>query len=311
MLNNPILFEGSETSAYRDPAAIIVNGICHLFFTFVDNRPGGPWLYLAETTSSDLEHWSDIRVLTPKDKRLNYSSPGNVVRDGADYVICFQTYCRENGEKYGNDNCRIYTMRSKDLRTWSEPALIPVKGDHIEWQDMGRMIDPYLLRAGDEWWCFYKQNGVSFSKSFDLKSWTYMGNAKAGENVCVIPFKGGYRMFSSPENGIRVMDSYDLVTWHQSMDDLTLGQESWDWAKGRLTAGFVLENSAGFGNMPRYLMFFHASRFPEAVQFDSYASIAMAYSEDLTRWQWPGIDRVEGSSGFPAGVNLIRSTPAN
>ena len=100
MLNNPIIFEGSETCAYRDPAAIIVNEICFLFFTFVDNRPDGPWLYLAETTSPDLEHWSDIRLLTPMDKRLNCSSPGNIVRDGDDYVICFQTYCRENRISY-------------------------------------------------------------------------------------------------------------------------------------------------------------------------------------------------------------------
>ncbi len=289
MLKNPILFEGSKTCAYRDPAAIIVDGICYLFFTYVDNSPGGPWLYLAETTSEDLEHWSAICLLTPKDKRLNCSSPGNIIRDGDDYVICFQTYCRENGEKYGNENCRVFTMRSKDLHTWSKPAMILVKGEHIEWQNMGRMIDPYLLRTGDEWWCFYKQNGVSFSKSRDLKSWTYMGHADAGENVCVIPLNNGYRMFSSPQNGIRVMDSDDLVAWHQSMDDLTLGQDNWEWAKGRLTAGFVLENTTGFGNLPRYLMFFHASRFPETVEFDSYASLAVAFSDDSTRWSWPGM----------------------
>ena len=287
MLSNPVLIRGDAVSAYRDPAAVIEGGICHLFFTYVDNRPGGPWLYLAEKKSRNLENWSDIRILTPRDKSLNYSSPGNIVRDGNDWVICFQTYCRENGEKYGNSRCRLYTMRSLDLNTWSEPELLRVKGNDVKPQDMGRMIDPYLLRAGNEWWCFYKQNGVSFSRSPDLATWTYMGHAQAGENACVVAYNGGYRMFSSPENGIRVMDSRDLVNWRQSMDDLTLGQAEWDWAKGRLTAGFVMENEKGFGNLPHWIMFFHASRYPETIEFDSYASIAIVYSDDLMTWHWP------------------------
>ena len=115
-----------------------------------------------------------------------------------------------------------------------------------------------------------------------------MGHAQAGENACVVEYNGGYRMFSSPENGIRVMDSHDLVNWRQSMDDLTLGQAEWDWAKGRLTAGFVMENEKGFGNLPHWIMFFHASRYPETIEFDSYASIAIAYSDDLMTWRWPG-----------------------
>ncbi len=288
MLSDPVLIRGDAVSAYRDPAAVIAEGVCHLFFTYVDNRPGGPWMYLAEKTSRDLENWSDTRILTPKDKSLNFSSPGNVVRDGSEWVICLQTYCRENGEKYGNERCRLYTMRSRDLNAWSEPELMRVRGNDMKPQDMGRMIDPYLLRAENEWWCFYKQNGVSFSKSPDLKTWTYMGRAEAGENACVVPFKDGFRMFTSPENGIRVMDSRDLMTWRRSMDDLTLGQAEWDWAKGRLTAGFVMENETGFAGLPRWIMFFHASRYPEAVDFDSYASIALAYSDDLAVWRWPG-----------------------
>ncbi len=288
MLTNPILLEGSDTAAYRDPAAVIADGVCHLFFTYVDNRAGGPWLYVAEKTSRDLTHWSPTRLLTPGDKSLNCSSPGSVVRDGNEWVLCFQTYCRENGEKYGNGRCRLYTMRSADLYSWSEPGLLRVKGSGVSERDMGRMIDPFLLRAENEWWCFYKQDGVSISKSRDLRTWTYVGHAGAGENVCVVPYRGGYRMFSSPENGIRVMDSSDLIHWRQSMDDLTLGQAEWDWAKGRLTAAFVLENTAGFAGLPRYLMFFHASRYSEAVAFDSYASIALACSDDLTEWRWPG-----------------------
>ena len=285
-LNSPILLEGSAETAYRDPAVLYEKGIFHLFFTYVENTPGGPWLFLAECTSSDLIHWSDLRLLTPRNKGLNYSSPGNVIQDGDEWVICFQTYCRENGEKYGNDNCRLFTMRSADLVNWTQPELLRVKGPDVPREQMGRMIDPYLLRAGDEWWCFFKQNGVSFSKSKDLKTWTFMGHADAGENACVVPCGKGYRMFSSPHNGIRVMDSEDLVNWHIAMDDLTLGQNEWAWAKGRLTAGFVMENTQ-LPSLPRYLMFFHASRYPESVEFDSNASIGIAFSDDLNQWYWP------------------------
>jgi hypothetical protein len=55
---------------------------------------------------------------------------------------------------------------------------------------MGRMIDPYIFPDKDEpgkWWCFYKQNGVSMSWSRDLKTWTYVGKRRAGENVATRP----------------------------------------------------------------------------------------------------------------------------
>ena len=121
-LKNTVLLRGDDVTAYRDPAAIWHEGVFHLYFTYVDNSEGGPWLYLAESTSSDLRSWSEMRLLTPKDKSLNYSSPGNVIRDRDDFVICFQTYCRENGEKYSNENCRIFAMESHDLERWHWPG---------------------------------------------------------------------------------------------------------------------------------------------------------------------------------------------
>lgn len=136
-LTSPILLRGDDVTAYRDPAAVLLSGVCYLYFTYVDNRPGGPWLYLAERRTRDFVHWSDLRLLTPKNKALNYSSPGSIVRDGADWVICFQTYCRENGEKYGNANSRLYTMRSRDLERWSEPELLRVKGDSVPFEPWG------------------------------------------------------------------------------------------------------------------------------------------------------------------------------
>lgn len=288
-LHSPILLQGDDRTAYRDPAVLYADGVFHLYYTLVETPQGEtePYLRLAESTSADLTAWSAPRVLSPRDRALNYSSPGSIVRDGDEWVMCVQTYCRENGEKYGNENSRLFTMRSRDLAAWSEPELLCVHGRNVARADMGRMIDPYLIRAEGSWWCFFKQNGVSYSRSADLKTWEYMGSSEAGENVCVVPFAGGYRMFSSPSNGIRVMDSHDLVHWTPSMPDLYLGQKDWPWAQGRLTAAFVMDAS-GIPGMPRYLMFFHGSRYSEAVEFDTNASIGLAWSEDLTTWAWPG-----------------------
>ena len=69
---------------------------------------------------------------------------------------------------------------------------------------------------------------------------------------------------------------------------LTLGQKDWPWARGRITAGFVLDltQDSRFG---KYVMFFHGSG-PggEGTMFDTQASLGIAWSEDLQNWDWPG-----------------------
>jgi len=159
---SPIILHGSDTTAYRDPAVYYDGQTFYLFCTYVETAEGGPWMTTVECTSTDLLHWSAPVELTRRDRRFNFSSPGNVIRYGDEYVLCLQTYCRENGEKYGNERSRLWTMRSRDLVHWDEPTLLRVKGD-VPDEAMGRMIDPYLVQDIDEpgkWWCLYKQFGV-------------------------------------------------------------------------------------------------------------------------------------------------------
>ena len=231
------------------------------------------------------------RIFTPRDRALNYGSPGNIVRYGGEWVLCLQTYPRPNGEKYGNDTARIWTMRSRDLENWGEPRLLRVKGPDVSRAKMGRMIDPFLLESAAEpgkWWCFYKQNGVSRSWSRDLETWTFAGRTEAGENACVIVDAGQYVLFHSPANGIGVKRSVDLETWTDE-GVITLGQAGWPWAQGRLTAGFVLDLRRTAG-VNKALMFFHGSAFPEKDPrggFDNHASLGLAWSDDLKHWNWP------------------------
>ena len=283
------LIPGDETHAFRDPAVIYHDGVFRLFCTYVETEAdGGIWMYTALMRSDDLVHWSEPEKLTPRDRSLNYSSPGDIVEWRGEYVMCLQTYCRENGEKYGNERSRIYTMKSRDLETWDAPSPILVKGD-TPLGDLGRMIDPYLIydRGTELWNCFYKQNGVSRSTSPDLKHWTYRGSFRGGENVSVIERGGEYLMFHSPENGIGVKRSHDLERWEDTGELLTFGQSEpdWIWARGRLTAGFVLPFEEDGETV--YLMFFHGTGpEDERVTFDSNASIGLAWSRDLVRWEW-------------------------
>lgn len=288
-LRSPIIFAGSSTTAYRDPAAFWLNGEMHLFFTLVESTaPEGPWLTVAHARSADLIHWTAPQRLTPYDRSLNFSSPGNIVQDGDAYVLCLQTYCRENGEKYGNEGCRLFTMRSADLETWSQPELLRVKGEHTAPADMGRMIDPYLLRCRDGWRCFYKQCGMSVSRSEDLRHWQPIGHSRGGENFCVLPYKRGYMMFHSPRNGIGRLYSEDLLHWKRYGGKLYLGQRGWSWARGRLTAAFVLDGRS-IPQLGQYVMFFHGSGpRDEDTYFDTHASIGIAWSSNLRDWHWPG-----------------------
>ena len=288
-INSPIILAGSERTAYRDPAVYYENGKFYLFCTFVECFDDGPYLTVVQSVSSDLVSWTAPREITPRDRALNYSSPGNIIKCNGEYILCLQTYCRENGEKYGNQNSRLYTMKSRDLESWSEPEIIKVKGD-IPIENMGRMIDPFLINDRDDpkkWWCLYKQNGVSMSYSYDLENWTFHTKTSSGENVCVIDKDGEYLIFHSPHNGIGVMKTKDFVTFENFGELITLGQDSWEWAKGRLTAGFVLDlkNDPEYG---KYILFFHGSGpEDEETMFDHHASIGIAWSDDLVSWHWP------------------------
>jgi hypothetical protein len=301
-LPSPVLFRGDATTAYRDPAAVFHDGWFWLFFTLVTIEPDHRvYSYTAWSKSRDLQHWSEPKVFTPRDQRLNYGSPGNVIRFGDEWVLCLQTYPRPKGESVGNDTARIWTMRSRDLENWGEPELLRVKGPEVPEERMGRMIDPFLFESREEpgkWWCFFKQNGVSMAWSRDLKTWTYVGHTPGGENACVIRDGADYVLFHSPKNGIGIKRSTDLKEWRDA-GVLTLGQSEWPWAQGRLTAGFVLDlrHERGVGAA---LLFFHGSDFPEKDPrggFDNFASIGLAWSRDLKTWAWPGNTSVERRAG--------------
>jgi len=285
---DPRIFRGDARNAFRDPAAVWYEGNFHLFFTWVEVEADGKvFSYCATSSSADLVTWTPPRKLTPRDNSKDFGSPGDVVRDGDEWVLCLQTYPRpgnvfDGKPHYGNANARLWTMRSKDLKTWSAPELLRVKGSDVPVEKMGRMIDPYLPRDdGGTWWCYYKQNGASISKSSDLRTWTPVGRTEAGENVCVLRDGARWLMYHSPQNGIGVKSSTDLVHWMDTPGLITLGQKDWPWARGRLTAGFVLD-ARKIPGVGCWLMFFHGSgpRKEQEGDFDCNASIGVVRSDN-------------------------------
>ena len=290
-----VFLTGGPNSAYRDPCAHYYDGIFRVWHTHIYGNAGGQWAAgIGVVESTDLINWSTPQLITPMDKQFNYSSPGNVIRYNNRWIMCLQTYPTPDGGFFGDESSRIFTMQSDDLIEWDEPKLIRVKGPNTAREDMGRMIDPYLIEDKEQlgkWWCFFKQNGASMSWSTDLDQWTYYGNIEVGENVCILIDKNDYVLFHSPKNGIGVKRSKDLKTWTDH-GLLVLGQAEWPWAQGRLTAGHVLDlrdNEA----VGKYVMFFHGSS-PEGCALQEthgHSSLAFAWSQDLAYWHWPNRNR--------------------
>jgi len=298
-LDSPIVFRGDEKTGYRDPTAVFHDGVFYLYVTVIRTEEEGRiYSYTALSQSSNLRDWTKPVDLTPKGQRLNYSSPGNVIRHGGEWIMCLQTYPRPDYKRGGpvrwaDQTARLFVMRSADLVHWSAPELLRVKGPDVPVEAMGRMIDPYLIEDKDEpgkWWCFYKQNGVSMSWSEDLKNWHFFGSTESGENVCVLVEDDEYVLVHSPPNGMGIKRSKDLMHWRDVGGRITLGQEAWPWAETRLTAGFVLDlrDQPGVG---KYVMFFHGSgpgKRKTQDNVDANCCIGVAWSEDLVVWEWPG-----------------------
>jgi hypothetical protein len=294
-IKSPIILRGDSVTAYRDPTAIYHKGIFRLYYTMVKLQPDGKRCWVtAESKSKDLVEWTEPRPLTPVDLNKNFSSPGNIIRFGGKWVLCFQTYPTPNGEKYANNDAKVWIMRSDDLENWDEPELMMVKGPDVPVAEMGRLIDAYLVEDKDQpgkWWMFFDDDAANMSWSYDLKTWTYFNRVEAGENVCVLAEDDEYMMFHSPKNGIGVMTSKDLRHWHDTGELITLGQENWPWAYGRISAGFILDlrNDKRVG---KCIMFFHGSGpDDERIIFKTHCSLGLAWSDDLKDWKWPEAGR--------------------
>jgi len=239
-----IIFHGNDRFAYRDPACWAHDGTYYLFFTVSEKDDGFMYNRIGMSKSADLRTWSEPVLLTQKDVRLNYCSPGNVIGRGGEYILCFNSYPMPfpfAERSAADETARLFTMRTRDFISFTPPELLNPKTGTPE-AEIGRMIDPYILECEDGYRVFFKQNGVSFSRSDDLKSWQFVGRAEGGENAFVLKWGEGYLLIHSPQNGIAFSVSKDLKNWQES-HRTALGQER--WAGGRAHHGGLRHGSAG------------------------------------------------------------------
>lgn len=294
---DPRILIGDGVVAYRDPAVFFNGRGFELFCTIVSTWKNRPvYSQLFSMYSPDLASWRQHRYLTVADQKLNFSSPGNVIEFDGEYILCCCSYPRPgylptDKVRWADETARCYIMRRrKNEKKWRPPELLKLMGPDVPFAEMGRMIDPYLVedpKVPGKWWCFFKHRGVSRSWTTDFKTWHYEGRVKGGENVCIIRKDDGrFLMFHSPQDGIGIKESEDLITWKDLGKANIEGRASWPWAKGRLTAGVVMDCRKN-PRIGKYVMFFHGSGPKTELEgdFDRNASIAMVVSDDLFNWK--------------------------
>lgn len=274
-----IIFRGNARFAYRDPACCFHNDICHLFFTVSEKIDGYMYNHIAMSQSRDLKTWTEPVCLTETNLNTNFCSPGNIIRRDGEYILCFASYPMPFpfAQRWiGDETARLFTMHTTDFVHFTAPQLLNPKGDTPE-EALGRMIDPYILEHDGRYYLFFKQNGVSVSRSDDLVRWEFLGHTDGGENACVIRQNDEFLLIHSPQNGIAFSRSKDLQTWTPS-GITTLGQDQWPWAEDRITAGFAIEAPEWVDR--KYLLFFHGSRkvYPET---HGEASLGVVLTDDF------------------------------
>ncbi len=225
-LRNPIL-DRRPNVALRDPALLYRDGRLWCFHTAVE-KPGDQFrLYVDVVISDDMIRWTSPRRLT--DSPLSFSSPGNIIRRGDEWILCVQSYPVPPGEEYGSEDSRLWLMRSADLIHWGEPRMIAPQGSRARWSGSRRQIDPYVVEHDGKFWCLYKSSGcLGLLVSDDLGEWSEAAmdrpilgpqdtpDGRLVENPCVVPADDGFVLFFSPcgkGRGIGVARSDDLLQW--------------------------------------------------------------------------------------------------
>lgn len=286
-VQNPVL-DLEPRFSVRDPALIWHDGLFHCFFSLVENVGDGVVLRLAKSTSKDLSHWSDHRILA--DGRENFSSPGNLLKVGDEWVMCLQSYPSTPGSIYGGEQSRLWTMRSRDLVSWDAPRVMREEGCTAAWnRGSRRQIDPYLVEWNGKFWCLYKNSGcLGLMVSEDLIHWEEGSPEKpvlspddtpdhaSVENPCVVSTPDGFVLFFAPcreGRGIGVARSDCLEEWKEIH---YVDFPAVPWADGGPTAPMVLDLRNEWGV---WVMAYHGDR---GERFG--AAMGIAFSKDLEHW---------------------------
>ncbi|MDF2801991.1 MAG: hypothetical protein K0S61_1894 [Anaerocolumna sp.] len=271
----------------RDPAVFYYEGYYQCFYTGVLEKDNNRRLTLELIRSQNLRDWSPAEILL--DSSIGYSSPGNIIASEEGFILCFQSYPINKGELYGNMNCRLWYMKSKDLKHFTLPSIISSDGCTAHWARTKRQIDPYMIKHNQQYYVFYKTDGcIGLMCSPDMNIFREISLEKPVlspyqtpdgstiENPCIVPMNGFYKMFFAPcrkGRGIGTAESEDLIHWHNIH---YLDFPSLPWAPGGPTAPMVLDDRERTG---KWLMFFHGDTIGA-----HGGELGLAYSDNLEKW---------------------------
>lgn len=261
-----LILKGDSEKAFRDPACFYHNGVYHLFYTLSRKKNGYMYNRVAKSESRDLKNWSEPEFLTKEDNLLNFCSPGNILKVNDEFIMCVSSYPMPLPFEEvcaANDNARLFIMRSRDLKTWSEPEKIHISGEMSKGK---RKIDPFIIEDKDisgKYHLFFKLDGKinRAVSNGDLFNWEYVSDVIEGENPCIVVENDKYMMFYSPTHGIEKLESDDLCSWKEK-GKVNFDDETLEWATGRITAGFMMN----MHHDGKKALFFHSSvlgAFPE------------------------------------------------
>lgn len=291
-ITNPFLDTEPEFSL-RDPMLFYHNGVFHCYYSIVEHKEGEYCFYLGYTKSKDLIHWSKSKQLTTS--KLGFSSPGNIIRYGDEWIMSLQTYPIQPGEHIASEDARLWTMKSKDLVNWSEPVQMNPNGAQVNWSQSHRQIDPCFAEYNGKWHCLYKTSGAfGLLITDDFKEWReaspdrpvlckaeWPGKATI-ENPCVFREGDEYVLVFAPcrtGRGIGIARSKDLQHWY---DAHMLSFPNLPWTDNGPSAAMVADLRDVCG---KYVMVFHGER----KKINSHAAaLGIAWSDDLEHWTVPG-----------------------
>ena len=269
--------------ARRDPAVVHDGGVFHCFHTVVDTTQDPPALRVESTTSRDLVAWSDPRVVIGGP--ANFSSPGNVLRHGDEWVMFLQSYPIDPGEQYGSARCRLWSARSTDLISWSAPTPLRIEGPGAD----ARRIDPFVFADGDVFRCLHKHDGaIAELESPDLEVWRVRdgralltaADTPEGvpiENPAALRLDDELALVYSPcrpGRGIGLARGHRDGEWRE-VRSLTLPTAS--WAVDGFTAGVLVDTG---DPDERWALFVHGEQ-PDA----HGAALAVLRRADLEHWR--------------------------
>lgn len=269
----------------RDPAALVRGGTVHLWFTYYD--PKAKSWHVGQSAREDFIRFEEIRIISPE----GYASPGNVIRVGDEWILCYQQY-----RTFPHYLC---IARSKDLVHWSKPEKVFNTGPDNTWNIDKRTIDPFLVAWKGTTYCYYVgstrwhrksgHNLIGVAASEDLKTWRDLSPDKpvigadqpheepdGNENNCVIRHEG--RWFQLYSAGLRNQKiAYvlrdDLVHWDKKG---LCNVPVFEGSKTGFGAPVIIEGLAGPGT---YHMLYQGR------DARHHMSFFLLESKDLVNWR--------------------------